>query len=154
MPPAPERSGLEIPHRTAAILAAAALASLLLYVLVVELILRKGLRPDIALQPDSAALMRYALYGAAVLTVVLIRVLRGLILRKRPGEDAAVLGRRLLRASVLTATLSEAPALLGLVLFLTAGLNRDFYILTAVSLVLMFMFFPRLSHWREWVAGP
>jgi hypothetical protein len=59
----------------------------------------------------------------------------------------------MLQASVLTSALAEVPALFGLVLFLMSGLNVDFYVLTFVSLVLMFMFFPRYAGWVEWIGN-
>lgn len=154
MHPAEDRPGLARPFRTAMIIAAAVLASLLIYVLAAELFLRGKVAPFLSLQPEQFPALRIALYGAAVAAVVALRLARGLVLRKKPGEEPSALGRKLLLASVLTSALAEVPALLGLVLFLAAGLNRDLYILTAVSVVLMFMYFPRLGQWREWVAGP
>jgi hypothetical protein len=38
-------------------------------------------------------------------------------------------------------------------LFLVRGLNRDFYALIFVSLILIFMYFPRLASWNEWLKG-
>ena len=46
-------------------------------------------------------------------------------------------------------TLAEIPAILGLVLFLIAGYNRDFYVLLFVSLFLLFMYLPRLKSWED-----
>ncbi|MBN2198513.1 MAG: hypothetical protein JW747_01550 [Candidatus Aminicenantes bacterium] len=147
----PDRGGLAARHRVAAIVAAAALAALLMTLLAVEWVFA-GLRGTaVFFRPEGTVALRYGFYGAAVAAVVLLRVLRGVILRKRPGEDETALGRKLFLASLLTTTLSEVPAVLGLVLFFAAGLKRDFFILTAVSLVLMFMFFPRLGQWREWL---
>jgi hypothetical protein len=149
----PGRGGLAAQHRIAAIVAAAVLAGLPIYVLAVELFFSGARGRTYLLRPEKAVLMRYILYGTAAAAVVLMRALRGMILRKRPGEDEASAGRKLLLASILTTALSEVPALLGLFLCLAAGLKTDFYILTGVSAVLMFMFFPRLANWREWAAG-
>jgi len=148
------RGAIPAMHRVGAIVAGAALASLLIALLAVELIFAGGRGTAVILRPETAVSLRYILYGAAVAAVVLLRALRGVILRKRPGEDEAALGRKLLQASILTTALGEVPAVLGMVLFFLMGLKRDFYILAAVSLVLMFMFFPRLGQWRDWTAGP
>lgn len=147
------RGSLAARHRIAAIVAAAALASLPVYVLAVEVFLSGGRGPAGFLRPERAVLLRYILYGTAAAAVVLMRALRGLILKKRPGEEEVSAGRKLLQATILTTALCEVPALLGLVLCLAAGLKTDFYILTGVSAVLMFMYFPRLANWREWAAG-
>ncbi len=153
MPQRLERSPLEIRHRIAAVLAAAAMASLLIYVLVSELALGREFRPVLDLRRDSVLALRYIFFGSAAAAVVLLRILRGLVLRKRPGEEEESLGRKLLLASILTTALSEVPAILGFVLFILTGLRRDFFVLCAVSLVLLFMYFPRLVHWREWTSA-
>jgi len=49
--------------------------------------------------------------------------------------------------------MSELPALLGLFLFLLAGLNRDFYVLLIISVAVLFIFFPRRRAWEEWLAS-
>ena len=44
------------------------------------------------------------------------------------------------------------PAIIGLVLFFLGGLYKDFYVLLFVSLVLIFMYFPRLKNWEAYLA--
>lgn len=141
--------------RTALFVAAAVLAALPVYILAVEILKGRGVRlgPGLAAGTTANAL-RYGLYGAAVAAVILLRVLRGMIVRKRPGDSPDRLAQKLLQASILTSALSEVPALLGVVLFLVAGFYRDFYILLIVSLFLMFMFFPRYRNWSEWAGEP
>ncbi|MDH4197325.1 MAG: hypothetical protein OEW05_07970 [Candidatus Aminicenantes bacterium] len=97
--------------------------------------------------------LRYVVYGIAVVVVILIRVLRQALLRRRPEDSRLTLLHRLNRASLVTLVLGEVPALLGLMLFLYRGLNRDFYALIFVSLILIFMYFPRLASWNEWLKG-
>lgn len=94
--------------------------------------------------------LRYIFYGAGVATIILIRWLRGVLLRKSSQDSEEVLLNRIFRSFIISFALSEVPALLGLALFLLGGLIKDFYILTVVSFVLMFMFFPRYPHWRDW----
>lgn len=137
--------------RPAVVVAVAVLASLAVYILLAVL-LRAGRplhRP--LLRRDAAAVLRLVFYGLAILQVIIIRIMRGLFFRPAPGVDARALGRRLMLVSLFTSVFSEVPALLGFVLFLLAGLNWDLYVLVFVSLVLMFMFFPRLGYWEEWV---
>ncbi|MEN6311953.1 MAG: hypothetical protein ABFD80_10505 [Acidobacteriota bacterium] len=96
--------------------------------------------------------LRYVFFALAVLSVVLVRVLRPALLRKSPGEDAKTTLHRLERASLVTLVLAEVPALLGLILFFLRGFNVDFYILLFASLLLVFMYFPRRSNWQEWLS--
>ena len=140
--------------RTALFVAGAVLVALPLYVLAVEILKRSGARLGLELPAEALAPFRYALYGAAVVAVILLRVLRGVILRKNPDDSPDRLAHKLLQASILTSALSEVPALLGVVLYLAAGFYRDFYILLIVSLFLMFMFFPRYRNWADWAGEP
>ncbi|HPW18976.1 MAG TPA: hypothetical protein PLP83_11460 [Candidatus Aminicenantes bacterium] len=139
--------------RPATWVAAAALASLFLYLATVEA-LKATLEPfrGFASVGDTQPL-RYAFYGAGAAAVLLILLLRPRLFNRRAGEDAATALLRLQRASFLTVVLGEVPALLGLVLFLIGGGAADFYRLLAVSLVLVFIHFPRRVAWEEWLKG-
>ncbi len=135
--------------RTASLIAVSVIVSLLLYFGVVEFI-RAQLRPFRGfLAVAHVQLLRYAVFAMAVLAVILVRALRPRMLRKAAGEDAKTALHRVEKASLLTLFLAEVPGLLGLVLFLVAGLNVDFYILVFASLVLVFIYFPRRSAWEE-----
>ena len=138
-------------HRTASVIGTAIIASLFIYLAVVE-VLRAKMGPFRGFVSLSGiAALRYVFYGLAVIEVLTTRFLQGLLLRRAPGDDARTTVLKLARTAVVTLSLSEVPALLGLVLFLLGGLNKDFYALLAVSLVLVFMYFPRLRSWEEWV---
>jgi hypothetical protein len=137
--------------RTASTAGAAVVASLLVFC-VFEEILRAKLRPFTGFAAfPAAANLRYLFYGLAVLEVLVIRLLQGLLLKRVPGDTFGTTAWKLLRASMVTVCLSEIPAILGFALFLIGGFNRDFYALLAVSLVLVFMYFPRMSSWRTWI---
>lgn len=127
-------------------------SSLLVYLGLAEFI-RYHFRPfhGFVAIPDAQRL-RYVVFALAVLSVILIRVLRPALLRKKAGEDLKMTLHRLDRAALLTLVLAEVPALLGLGLFLLRGFNVDFYILLFASLLLVFMYFPRRSSWQEWLS--
>jgi len=127
-------------------------SSLLAYLGLAEFI-RHHFRPfhGFVAVPDPQAL-RFVVFALAVLSVVLIRVLRPALLRKPAGADVKTTLHRLERAALVTLVLAEVPALLGLGLFLLRGLNVDFYILLFASLLLAFMYFPRRSNWQEWLS--
>ena len=139
-------------YQLAVIIAIALISSLGTYIVLVEILKstnQVGLVSDITLATLSQ--LRYIFYGAGVATIILIRWLRGVMLRKSPQDSEEVLLNRLFRTFIISFALSEVPALLGLALFLLGGLIKDFYILTVISFVLMFMFFPRYPHWRDWI---
>jgi len=96
--------------------------------------------------------LRYALFALAIVAIILLRLLRQILLKKVPGEDGKTALHRLERVTLLTLVLAEVPGILGLVRFLLGGLSLDFYVLLLVSLVLVFMYFPRRSGWEEWLS--
>jgi protein-S-isoprenylcysteine O-methyltransferase Ste14 len=96
--------------------------------------------------------LRYVLYAAAATTVIIGRLLNSSFLKRPTADgDERTAVRRLSAATILSLVFSEIPALLGLALFLVAGLNRDFYFLLFVSLVLVFIYFPRIKNWEDYL---
>jgi len=137
--------------KTAVVIASSMLAVLFIYLVAVEVI-RAQMAPFSGLvEIKNTMLLRYVFYGVAVFQVILIRILRGFLLRKTFSSEKTNRAGDLFKTSILILALSEIPAILGLVLFLLAGLNRDFYILLFVSLFLMFMYFPRYNNWKTWI---
>jgi|WetSurMetagenome_2_1015567.scaffolds.fasta_scaffold547717_2 hypothetical protein len=138
-------------HRTSAIIGIGVVVFLFI-LLVAEEIIRARLKPFLGLAaiPDLGRL-RYLFYGLAVLEVVLIRVLQGLLLRRSPGDTFKTTLQKLFRTALVTVCLSEVPGVLGFLLFVLGGFNRDFYALLGVSVILVFMYFPRLRSWRDWI---
>lgn len=134
--------------RPAVVLAWLLLASLLAY-LAVEEIVRTRLRPFLgfARLGDRLA-VRYVFYLAAAASIVVIRVLNAAGGKRGKTASPESLLRRLRTLALLSLAVAEAPALLGLALFLAGGFNVDFYMLMFVSLALLFMYFPRTRTWE------
>jgi len=143
-------SELKTAFRTTAIISGALVASLLLYTLIVELIMAQ-MKPfqGFLVSGLGPQTLRYIFYGAAVGAVILVRFASRNMLKMSTGEDLHHLISRLSRTSVITSSLGELPAVLGFVLFLLTGFSRDFYILLFVSILLEFMYFPRLRVWQD-----
>ncbi len=139
-------------YRPAVVVAAAILGSLAVYIVLALLLQASRPFHRFLLSGTTIPIVRLVFYGLAILQVIIIRLMRGLFYRPAPGLDGRALGRRLMLVSIFTSVFSEVPALLGFVLFLLAGLNWDLYVLVFVSLVLVFMFFPRLRYWEDWAA--
>ena len=137
----------------AKMVAAAIVASLIIYLALVE-ILKATLRPfrGFALGVDMP-IVRYAAYGAGAAVVLLILILRPRLFRRRAGEDTPASLLRLQKAAIVTMVLGEVPAIIGLVLFLVGGAAGDFYRLLFVSIVLVFIHFPRRGAWEESMKG-
>ena len=125
-------------------------ASLLVYLLFEEIV-RARYRPFLGFaRLRDPRPVRYAGFAAAIVAVIALRLVHGRITaaaaRAADGEGAV---RRLFRAAAIGLVLAEIPALAGLALALIGGLNTDFYLLTFVSAVLVFMYFPRASSWES-----
>ena len=130
------------------------IAALAVYLLLEE-ILRARRRPFLgfasgSLPTGSRPILRYAFYAAAVLSVFIVRFVHGRKMRAiETTDDPDLILNGLSRMSFFALLLAEIPAVLGLILFLIAGYNRDFYVLLFVSLVLNFMYFPRMKTWED-----
>jgi len=138
--------------KTVSLIAVSIIVSLLVYLGIAEFI-RARFRPfhGFTAVADLQSL-RYVIFGLAVVTIILVRLLRQVLLKKSSHDDDKTALHRLQRATLVTLVLSEVPGILGLVLFLLGGLNIDFYFLLFASLVLVFMYFPRRSAWEEWLS--
>ena len=139
--------------KTASLIGLGEIVGLAVYLLLEEII-RSQKRPFFGffsetLDGGARMALRYAFYAGAVAIVLLLRFVTGRHFRKIEGLNAETALPRLLRSSVVALTLAGLPAFLGLVLFLIAGYNRDFYVLLFVSLFLFFMHFPRLKNWED-----
>jgi hypothetical protein len=133
-------------YRETAIVCGAMVASVLVYAGAVEL-LRMRLPPGGAAPGVNADLLRYAFYLLAGVDGLAIPFVRRAV-EARPGDRASVLAR-LRTGAVAAAALAEAPAVMGLVLFVLSGRRPDFYLLAGWSLLLQVVHFPRQERWAE-----
>jgi hypothetical protein len=145
---------LEFAKKIAAgrLIGAGILASIGIYVLTVAWI-QARFRPFFGFaRPADVQAFRWGLFAASVILVILNRVINGRLLTPPPEGGARKGLRVLFLAAVISLGLAELPAVLGLVLFLTCGLTSDFIALAFVSLVLVFMYFPRPTSWESYLA--
>ncbi len=139
--------------RPASMVGAALVASLVIYLGLVE-VLRAVLKPFRGFGTGAAAQpFRLAAFGAAAVVILLILILRHRLPDRDPKEDAAAALGRLQRASLVVLVLGEIPAILGLGVFLAFGNATDFYALLFASLALTFINYPRRAAWEEWLKG-
>lgn len=139
-------------HRIAALIGYSVFGAMVFYLILEELI-RTKMAPFYGLyRTPNIQTLRYLFYGLSAFSLILARLLQSLLLKKRPGESALDLVNKLHRTALIMIIMSELPALFGLVLFLLAGLNRDFYVLLGISVIVLFIFFPRRQAWETWIA--
>jgi F0F1-type ATP synthase membrane subunit c/vacuolar-type H+-ATPase subunit K len=152
-------SDLRKAYKTTVIIGLAMMASLLVYLIVVESIKKQhdpfgGFSP----MPEAIATLRYALLGVAVMEFFLIQLLNKLMLsakapiQKTPGNGQfGPEVQKLMSAAIVIFALCESVAIYGLVLFLIQGNSNDFYIFLLISLFYFSIFFPKYSAWEAWV---
>lgn len=140
-------------YKISAIVGMAIIGSFLIYVVFVEVIASQQVSLLDAMTAANMGMMRYIFYALSIVSVVILRIIRGAMLRKSPTDDRQALIGKLQKTSLLTTALCEGPAIFGLVLFLLGGGRRDFYFLLIVSFILLFMSFPRLKNWESWLEG-
>jgi hypothetical protein len=93
------------------------------------------------LDPGTVALIKYIFMALAAAQFGIIKALQK-ILPARSVENLSL-------AAIITFTLCESVAVLGLVLFLLAGNSMDFYIFMVISLGFFYLFFPKYEQWEE-----
>ena len=144
-------SELRKAYKGASLIGGAVIASLFVYGVCVEVI-RALFKPFVGFGRVGNPLgLRYTFYAAAIVLVIVNRVLNSIILRNPGRDNLRTTVRKLTRAALVSMVLAESPAILGFVLFLVGGFSRDFYMLLMVSLFLEFMYFPRLRNWKNYV---
>jgi hypothetical protein len=152
-----ETGHLETGRRVAAMIYGAMMGSVLLYAVAVEVVnFSQAPFSGFAAKPMDP-MVRYSLWGVALLQIILISLVRRSLLAKSAGPASAApvaSVAKLITVTIVTAALAEIPAILGLVLFMVSGLRSDFYGLLTLSLALLATWFPRLESWREWAAEP
>lgn len=129
------------------------IVSLFVFVAVVEILHRRPLPMEAPALAGNVDLVRYVFYGIAIILVLAAHVIRGFVLRSAAGGSVRELGARLNLVNVVTLGLADAPAIMGLVLFVVWRRHTDFYVLGFISLYLMLRHFPRYRSWEDYVAG-
>lgn len=146
-------SELKRKHQMSVILYVAFMASLALYVLVIQIFKARFKEFSGISENIDFSWLRYVFFALGLAQIFLIRFVRETLTKALASVDPEILTHHLQKMSVLTAALCEVPAIFGLVLFFLSGLIKDFYVLCAISCVLFALFFPRLANWEAWMAS-
>jgi F0F1-type ATP synthase membrane subunit c/vacuolar-type H+-ATPase subunit K len=120
----------------------AMIGSVFLYAGVVE-VLKRTLAPFAGfatLSPAQVMTLKYLFVALAIGDFFLIKFMQKIL-----GARSVV---QLRQAAIITFALSEAVAILGLVLFLLAGQAMDFYTFMFLSLFYFWFFFPKFRDWE------
>ncbi len=124
----------------------AMMASLPAYLLLVLVVLpRMGGLSNVGLANDFS-LIRYIFYGLAICIVLLVRRIQ-VWFSPKPEVSKTERAARKFQISILSSSLCEVPAILGLALVFLADWRKDFYFLLLLSLALFVLYFPRRSMW-------
>jgi F0F1-type ATP synthase membrane subunit c/vacuolar-type H+-ATPase subunit K len=134
-------------HRKARLITMGIAATLPVYALVVELLLRS--QHDVVPTAGMSTL-RITFYALAGVFIFTATVVKGVLLRSAPATPEARL-TRLLGASVITASFAEGPAVLGLALFMISRQRSDFYVLLVVAAYLLVRHLPMQAAWELYV---
>jgi len=135
--------------QTTVLVCGAVFISLFIYAAIVEILKSQfGFFAGLVRASETRALF-FMFYGLAITAVILIRFLNRSLTKKKAADTPQMTIQRLSRAAVITAVVAEIPALLGFVLSHLTGSRQNFYYLLFVSLILEFIFFPRLKTWKD-----
>lgn len=134
-------------HRQSMIITMSIAFSLIGYALVVEALRR--MQPD-AVPVPAADVLRMVFFALAGVVIFATSLIKTMLLRSVPPSPEARISR-LRTTSILTAALSEIPAVLGLASFLTTRRRGDFYILLVVAAYMIVRHFPQRDAWELYV---
>ena len=136
---------LETKLVAAKIVGLAMLASLGVYAVVIETLVRQPLAGAAPFPAELHDTLRTVIYGIAIADGFLAAVLSRLL---RPKPDSPDPASRHFSATVVALALSEAPGIFGLVLFFLTRNPAEAYPLLALSAVLLLLHFPRRPRWQ------
>ena len=140
-------------HQMSVVLYIAFMVSLGIYVVVVGIIKTNFKDFQGVLEGHQLSWVRYIFFGLGLAQVFIIRFIRRIPTKGLASTEEKAFISHLNKMTILTAAFCEAPAIFGLVLFFLTGNLKDFYILSAMSFALFFLYFPRYSNWEEWMAS-
>ena len=138
---------IAIAYRATAVTAGAIAASLAMYAVVVEVVMRSG---SDATPPAFFGPLRIALFVVSAVAIFTSTIVKGLMLRNAPADTAGRLAR-LRTASLVPMAFAEVPAVCGTALVLMGRDRADFYMLLVISLYMMVRHFPRRGGWEEYL---
>ena len=157
------RGALRSLHRKACWIGLGFIASVFIYVLLVELLNRSIISmPMTAADGPNVAKFKYALLGMAFLTIFLIRPIKRAALAGSftpktlvAAQSGSVAGpmQRLLPATLISYAFCESIALYGVVIYVINRNINDFYIFVVIALFLFTRHFPRYREWDNWLSG-
>ena len=140
---------------------ASMLASLVVFLIIVEVLKRKLGFADSS--GDGFEPLRIVFYAIAISMVFIINLVHGFMLKAEKSDDIGRIAAKLTTVSVIVSAMAETPLLFGFVLFMGWGYYTDFYILGFVTLYLMLRHFPFYGQWErfarqrmgvKWPSGP
>ncbi|HET6348939.1 MAG TPA: hypothetical protein VFH88_07645 [Candidatus Krumholzibacteria bacterium] len=134
-------------HRQALMIVGAIAGTLPMYAIVVEVLRHSQPAPVASAGLNMIRITIFVLAGIIIFTTT---VIKGIMLRSTPASGEARLAR-LRASSVMTAALAEAPAVLGLVLFMMNRQRADFYLLLVVAAYMLARHFPQRDRWETYV---
>lgn len=135
-------------YRTAMIICGAIVAAVPIYVAVAAVLSREGAEPTGAPPIVVSVLGAVALATFAAAAPMRGLLVRGVVAKAPAGSSADIVPAALLTGAILSYALCEAPAILGLAVFIMTGSWVYFLLFIALALVGFAMNFPRLSAWR------
>jgi hypothetical protein len=134
-------------YRATAVAAGATTASLAIYAVVVEVVMRAA--PDVS-PPAFFGPLRIALFAVSGVAIFTSTIVKGFMLRHAPADTAGRLAR-LRAASLVALAFAEVPAVCGVTLVLLGRVRTDFYMLLVIALYMMVRHFPRRGAWEEYL---
>lgn len=146
-------------HKMGTVIGYGMIGTLLVFMAVVETLKAMNYEPR-GMLPDSVLeILRYVLLGVTFVEFFAIRFIRRMILTgggrisglRTPGDLLLAKIQKLFTSAIVSLAFCESVGIYGLVLFVIGGSSFDFYLFIILSLVFFTLYFPKYSHWEEWI---
>jgi len=101
---------------------------------------------------ESVQFIRIVFIALTMTNLVLIALLKKYFLKINPlKQEQSKKVETMASHSIAFLCLADSPALLGFVLFLYGHHPIDFFLFSGISLVALYVLFPRQHHWEEYL---
>ena len=135
-------------HKLATIISYAVIGIVIIYAVTIEIFKNAtGFTP--LLEPQAALITKVASFFIAVSVFTVIKQISKAKLKPENNKTKEEFLQNMFFVDMIKAAIFEVPAFIGFILFFLAGAYAEFYVLSAFSIVLVILNFPKTANWTK-----
>ena len=135
-------------HKLATIISYAVIGIVSIYAITIEIFKNAtALKP--LLDPQAAMLAKVASFLIAASIFIIIKYISKAKLKKENNKTPEEFLQNIFFVDMIKAAIFEIPAFIGFILFFLAGAYAEFYALSAFSIIMVILNFPKVEKWNK-----